>query len=158
MLVVIIDYYVWILPYINNTSWCSLYHSSFKERWMWENWLVKKLVRFCNWNYKSQACPFPLPEEHIYNDDDSAVQNSWSDSHFGQKCRKKITHELRSAVDPSGKRGRRELKHHLSMTYRVFFGDWEVTFEKELSSSSSYFHMRNLGTFVTSVTVTTIKM
>ena len=35
--------------------------------------------------------------------------------------------------------------------------DGEVTFEKELSSSSSYFQMRNLGTLVTSVTVTTIK-
>ena len=33
--------------------------------------------------------------------------------------------------------------------------DGEVTFEKELSSSSSYFQMRNLGTLVTSVTVTT---
>ena len=36
--------------------------------------------------------------------------------------------------------------------------DGEVTFEMELSSSSSYFQMRNLGTLVTSVTVTTIKI
>ena len=36
--------------------------------------------------------------------------------------------------------------------------DGEVTFEKELSYSSSYFQMRNLGTLVTSVTVTTIQI
>ena len=34
--------------------------------------------------------------------------------------------------------------------------DGEVTFEKELSYSSSYFQVRNLGTLVTSVTVTTV--
>ena len=34
----------------------------------------------------------------------------------------------------------------------------EVTIEKELSSSSSHFEMRNLGALVTSVTITTIKM
>ena len=43
---------------------------------------------------------------------------------------------------------RRETKHR----------DGEVTFEKELSYSSSYFQMRNLGTLVTSVTVTTIQI
>ena len=36
--------------------------------------------------------------------------------------------------------------------------DGEVTFEMELHSSSSYSQMRNLGTLVTSVTVTTIKI
>ena len=36
--------------------------------------------------------------------------------------------------------------------------DGEVTFEKKLSSSSSYFQMRNLGTLVTSVTVVAIKI
>ena len=34
------------------------------------------------------------------------------------------------------------------------FRDGEVTFEKELGSSSSYFQMRNLGTLVTAVTDT----
>ena len=33
------------------------------------------------------------------------------------------------------------------------YRDGEVTFEKDLSSSSSYIQMRNLGTLVTSVTV-----
>ena len=36
--------------------------------------------------------------------------------------------------------------------------DGEVTFEKELSYSSSYFWARNFGTIVTSVTVTTVKI
>ena len=35
--------------------------------------------------------------------------------------------------------------------------DGEVTFEQELSYNNSYFQVRNLGTLVTSVTVTTIK-
>ena len=34
---------------------------------------------------------------------------------------------------------------------------WEVTFKKELSYNYSYFQVRNLGTLITSVTVTTIK-
>ena len=36
--------------------------------------------------------------------------------------------------------------------------DGEVTSERELSSSSSYFQMRNLGALVISVTVTTIQI
>ena len=43
---------------------------------------------------------------------------------------------------------RKETKHR----------DGEVTFEKELSYSSSYFQMRNSGTLVTLVTVTAIKI
>ena len=43
-------------------------------------------------------------------------------------------------------------------TLTVLVRDGEVTFEKEFSSSSSYFQMRNFRTLVTSVTVTTIKI
>ena len=43
-------------------------------------------------------------------------------------------------------------------TETVLSRDGEVTFEKEHRSSSSYFQMRNLGTFVTSVAVTAIKI
>ena len=45
-------------------------------------------------------------------------------------------------------------REHKSVMHR----DGEVTFAKELRSSSSYFQMRNLGTLVTSVTVTAINI
>ena len=40
------------------------------------------------------------------------------------------------------------------MVLPVIYRDGEVTFQKELSYNYSYFKMRNLGTLVTSVTVT----
>ena len=46
---------------------------------------------------------------------------------------------------------------YLKFTSVVSVRDGEVTFEKELSYNYSYFLMRNLGTLVTLVTVTTIK-
>ena len=47
---------------------------------------------------------------------------------------------------------------HVASGYYLLSKDGEVIFEEELSYSYSYFQVRNLGTFVTSVTVPTIKI
>ena len=48
-------------------------------------------------------------------------------------------------------------KTHIWQSGLLSGRDGKVTFEEELSSSSSYFQVRNLGALVTSVIVTTVK-
>ena len=66
----------------------------------------------------------------------------------------------RSAGHQSRKRGREgSCGPNCGMTISDirYRGVGEVTFEKELSYNYSYFWIRNLGTLITSVTVTTIQ-